>query len=489
MLDNISQRTKVRLAVIIIFALTFLAANLDFPNLWNKTADKLNNLLHNGIVGREFRHFYNKPFKLGLDLQGGTHLVYEADMSGIASTDQDSALNGVRDVIERRVNLFGVSEPLVQIDRSGGHERLIVELAGVSDVAEAIKMIGATPYLEFKEELPRAEGEKILTSALGDKKGDLTAEAFCQQGANLLYSFILQYRADPCFKSTGLDGRMLKQSQVGFDQNTGQPEILFKLTDEGKKLFADITQRSIGKRVAIYLDGVPISVPTVNEAIPSGEARITGTFTVEEANKLVSSLNAGALPVPIKIISQQTVGASLGKVSLDKSLRAGILGFIMIAFFMILYYRLPGLLATIALGVYAALLLALFKLVPVTLTLAGIAGFILTLGMAVDANVLIFARMKEELESGKDLDRSITEGFHRAWNSIRDSNISSLITAAILYWVGVSFVRGFALTFSIGVLASMFTAITFTRQLLILVAGTRVKNIHWLWSDKKHDKI
>jgi preprotein translocase subunit SecD len=442
-----------------------LAANFDFPNAWDKTADGLNKALPNGVLGREFRHFYNKPFKLGLDLQGGAHLVYEADMKNIAVADQDQALVGVRDVIERRVNLFGVAEPLVQVDMSGGNHRLIVELAGVNDISQAIQMIGQTPYLEFKEERSVAERDKILEA---QKIGGSLTE-------------------DPYFIPTGLDGRMLKNSEVRFDQTTGQPEILFQLNDEGAKLFAEITKKNVGKRVAIYLDGVPISVPTVNEEIPSGEARITGKFTATEAQGLVRSLNAGALPVPIKIISQQTVGASLGKISLDKSLRAGILGFILIALFMILYYRLPGFIATIALGIYAVLLLAVFKLIPVTLTLPGIAGFILTLGMAVDANVLIFARMKEEWELGKDLDRSITEGFHRAWNSIRDSNISSLITAAILYWVGVSFVRGFALTFSIGVLASMFTAITFTRQLLILVAETRLKNIHWLWSVKKHD--
>jgi len=487
MFKSLSERTKVRLAVIAIFVITFLAANFNFPNAWDKTTDGLNKALPNGVFGREFRHFYNKPFKLGLDLQGGAHLVYEADMKNIAATDQDQALVGVRDVIERRVNLFGVAEPLVQVDMSGGNHRLIVELAGVNDISQAIQMIGQTPYLEFKEELPIAESETILTTTLGENKKDLTAKIFCEQGVGLFSQFISQYGVDPCFKTTGLDGRMLKSSEVRFDQTTGQPEILFQLNDEGAKLFAEITKRNVGKRVAIYLDGVPISVPTVNEEIPSGEARITGKFTVTEAQELVRSLNAGALPVPIKIISQQTVGASLGKISLDKSLRAGILGFILIALFMILYYRLPGVLATIALAVYAALLLAVFKLVPVTLTLPGIAGFILTLGMAVDANVLIFARMKEERELGKDLDRSITEGFHRAWNSIRDSNISSLITAAILYWVGVSFVRGFALTFSIGVLASMFTAITFTRQLLILVAETRLKNIHWLWSVEKHD--
>ena len=467
MFNRLSQYNKIRFAVITVFLLTFLAANLDWPLLWNKAADELNSSLPNGILGREFRHFYNRPFRLGLDLQGGTHLVYEADVSKIKGTEQADALVGIRDVIERRVNLFGVSEPVVQVDTSGGHHRLIVELAGVKNVADAIKMIGKTPFLEFKEERTKAETNKILAA---QKKGKML-------------------RVDPYFKSTGLDGRMLKGAQVNFNQNTGQPEIVFKLNGEGKKLFAEITKRNVGKRVAIYLDGLPISIPVVNEEIDSGDARITGDFTIEKARKLARNLNAGALPVPIKLISQQTVGASLGKISLVKSLRAGIIGFILVALFMILYYRLPGFLAVLSLSVYGTLILALFKMIPVTLTLAGIAGFILSIGMAVDANVLIFERMKEELRLGKELHLAIEEGFRRAWSSIRDGNASTLITAFILYEVGVSFVKGFALTLSIGVLTSMFTAVVFTRQILILVAAMRVRKTPWLWmpGNKKKD--
>ncbi|TRZ80230.1 protein translocase subunit SecD [bacterium] len=465
MFNSLSQRNKIKLAVIFVFLLAFLAVNLDFPNIWNKTADKLNKSIPTGIFGREFRYFYNKPFKLGLDLQGGTHLVYEADMSNIKKENRSEALVGVRDVVERRVNFFGVAEPLVQADLSGGHYRLIVELAGVKSVADAIEMIGATPYLEFKEERAETEKEEILSA---QEKNERQNE-------------------DPYFKSTGLDGRMLKGAEVRFSQNTGQPEILFTLDKEGAKLFGEITKRNINRRVAIYLDGIPISVPRVNEEITTGEARITGEFSIEEAKDLVRNLNAGALPVPIEIISQQTVGATLGKISLDKSLKAGVLGFILIALFMIFYYRLPGILAVFSLAVYGALVLALFKLVPVTLTLAGIAGFILTLGMAVDANVLIFERMKEELKEKKELKNSIEEGFRRAWSSIRDGNTSTLITAVILYGVGVSFVKGFALTLSIGILVSMFTAIVFTRQLLIILANTRIQKFNWIWFKAKND--
>ncbi len=465
MFNSLSQQNKVKLIIIFVFLLAFLAVNLDFPNIWNKAADKLNESMPNGIFGREFRHYYNKPFKLGLDLQGGTHLVYEADMSNIGQENRSEALVGVRDVVERRVNFFGVAEPLVQADLSGGHYRLIIELAGVKNVADAIEMIGATPYLEFKEERTETEKEEILGAQERNERQN----------------------EDPYFKSTGLDGRMLKGAEVRFSQNTGQPEILFTLDKEGAKLFGEITKRNINRRVGIYLDGIPISVPSVSEEITTGEARITGEFTINEAKDLVRNLNAGALPVPIKIISQQTVGATLGRISLDKSLKAGILGFILIALFMLFYYRLPGILAIISLAVYGALVLSLFKLVPVTLTLAGIAGFILTLGMAVDANVLIFERMKEELKEKKDLKDSIEEGFRRAWSSIRDGNTSTLITAVILYGVGVSFVKGFALTLSIGILVSMFTAVVFTRQLLILLANTGLKKFNWIWFKGKND--
>ena len=366
-----------------------------------------------------------RPFRLGLDLRGGTHLVYRADVSSLsAASDISEAMSGLRDVIERRINLFGVAEPVVQTERVGGENRLIVELAGVFDIGEAIKAIGETPYLEFKE----LKGED--------------------------------------FVATKLNGKYLKRASVGFSQNLGAPEVFLEFNEEGAALFEEITERNVGAPVAIFLDGAPISMPTVQERISGGKAQITGKFTPDEAKQLVRRFNAGALPVPITLLSQQSVGASLGKEALLKSLRAGIYGALAVAAFMIFWYRLPGVIAVLALGVYSTLTLLLFKMIPVTLSSAGIAGFILSVGMAVDANILIFERMKEELRLGKLLDFAMTEGFARAWTSIRDSNVSSLITAVILYWFGTSLVRGFALTLALGILVSMFSAITASRYFL-----------------------
>jgi len=379
------------------------------------------------------------PFRLGLDLQGGTHLVYKADTSQLGGqTDINEAMAGVRDVIERRVNLFGVAEPVVQTENVGGERRLIVELAGVFDIKEAIKAIGETPYLEFRE-LARGPDGKILATS--------TAAA-----------------SD--FVATKLTGRYLKRAALSFEQTIGSPEISLEFNDEGAKLFEEITERNVESPVAIFLDGAPISIPTVREKISGGKAQITGQFTQTEAKQLVRRFNAGALPVPITLLSQQSVGASLGMEELLKSLRAAIYGALAVALFMMFWYRLPGIISISALGVYAALTLLLFKLIPVTLSSAGIAGFILSVGMAVDANILIFERMKEELRGGRFLDMAMSEGFRRAWTSIRDSNVSSLITSVILYWFGTSIVRGFALTLGLGILVSMFTAITASRYFL-----------------------
>ncbi|KKS96831.1 protein-export membrane protein SecD [Candidatus Giovannonibacteria bacterium RIFCSPLOWO2_01_FULL_43_160] len=378
-----------------------------------------------------------KPFQLGLDLQGGTHLVYQADTASIASSDVAEAIAGVRDIIERRVNLFGVAEPVVQTENVGSERRLIVELAGVFDIKEAIKTIGETPFLEFKElKRDKSGGVASSTGAVTD------------------------------FVATNLTGRYLKKASLNFAQNLGEPEISLEFNDDGAKIFEEITARNVGEPVAIFLDGAPISIPVVREKITGGKAQITGKFSVDEARQLVRRFNAGALPVPIVLISQQSIGSSLGKDALFKSLRAALYGTIAVMLFMIFWYRLPGLIAVLALGVYSALTLLLFKLVPVTLSSAGIAGFILSVGMAVDANILIFERMKEEIRSGKFLDTAMAEGFRRAWTSIRDSNVSSLITSVILYWFGTSIVRGFALTLGLGILVSMFSAITASRYFL-----------------------
>ena len=385
--------------------------------------------------------WWARSFRLGLDLQGGTHLVYQADTSALGFGEASDAMEGLRDVIERRVNAFGVSEPLVQTQSVGQDRRLIVELAGVFDIQEAIHIIGATPFLEFRE--------------LNDEARALVGDEDKEDAIDFT-----------SFVPTSLTGRYLENSAIEFDQNTGKPSIALRFNDDGAKIFEEITERNISLPLAIFLDGFPISSPVVQQKISGGQAQISGRFTLDEAKTLVRNLNTGALPVPITLISQQSVAASLGNEALSRSFTAALYGAIGVMIFMVLWYRLSGIVAVVALGVYGALTLLLFKLIPVTLSSAGIAGFILSVGMAVDANILIFERMKEERILGKPLGLAMAEGFKRAWTSIRDSNISSLITAAILYWFGTRLVRGFALTLSLGIVVSMFTAITATRYFL-----------------------
>lgn len=388
------------------------------------------------------------PFRLGLDLQGGIHLIYRADTSIVEESEISESMVGLRDVIERRVNLFGVTEPLVQIEKKGnGEQRLIVELPGIKNINQAVDMIGETPYLEFKTQRPKEETEAML------KEYEATGQV---------------PQDDPYFLPTALTGRFLKKAYLDFDQTTMQPQISLEFNDEGASLFQKITGENIGKPIAIYLDGIPISAPNVREEISGGKAQITGQFTPEEAKTMVSRLNSGALPIPIELISQQTVGASLGEEVLYKSIRAGIIGVLAVAIFLLLWYRLIGSVAVFALIIYAAIVLMLFKLVPVTITAAGIAGFILSVAVAVDANILIFERIKEELRDDPNFKSAISRGFARAWTSIRDSNISTLITAAILYWFGTSIVKGFALTLGVGVLISLFSSFTITRTYLIV---------------------
>ncbi len=402
--------------------------------------------------------FSKFPFKLGLDLSGGTRLVYKADISQVASGEVSDSMDALRDVVERRVNLFGVTEPIVQLEEgsalggASGEKRLIVELPGVTDAVAAAKMIGETPVLEFKSERPDSSRKRAIIAA---------REAFQKTGAqNPLLS------EDPYYVDTGLTGRFLKRAIVGFDQTTGEPRVSLEFNDEGTSLFGKITKENINKTIAIYLDGAPISTPVVREEISNGRAEITGNFTPQEAKQLVGRLNSGALPVPIALLSTQVIGAPLGEKALNDGVYAGLIGLISIAIFLIVWYRLPGLIAVLALSIYVALMLMFFKLISVTLTAAAIAGFILSVGMAVDANILIAERTKEELRRGKGIKDSIAEGFTRAWSSIRDSNISSIITGVILFWFGTSLIEGFALTFVLGVLVSMFSAITVTRTFL-----------------------
>ncbi len=450
---------------------------------------------------------YEKQFSihLGLDLQGGSHLVYIADFKDIPEADQAEALNSIRTVIERRVNSFGVAEPLVQVE---GRDKIVVELPGIKDINEAIKQIGQTPFMEFRV---ANSGEEQQAGV--DENGQIVLDQ------NALWS------------PTGLSGKQLRRAtadilQQGTSTIGSEAVVRLEFNDEGKDLFAKITSDNLGKRIAIFLDGQVLSAPTVQTPITDGIANITGIGDIKAAKELATNLNSGALPVPISLVSQQNVGASLGQESINKSIIAGIIGMLLIVVFMLYNYRLPGLLAVIALIIYTLISFAVFKigisitavilvglffflgltvsvwfgalalisyiallflggLSPVTLTLAGIAGFILSIGMAVDANILIFERLKEEIHAGKDIHKAVEDGFARAWTSIRDSNVSSLITVVILYMFGTPSIKGFAVTLGIGILISMFTAITITRTLLKTFLGASILSHPWLFGAKK----
>lgn len=400
------------------------------------------------------------PYKLGLDLNGGTHLIYQADVSKVPATDVDGAMESLRTVIEARINAFGVAEPIIQTEKStsDGQEihKLIVELPGVTDVNKAVEMIGKTPTLEFKTEKPVALNTKANAGGTMGVNGTVSASTTSDQAFSVEYV------------STQLTGRYLKGANVEFDSRTNLPVVALTFNEEGQKLFAEITTANVGKTVAIFLDGRAISRPMVQEPIRDGKAIISGRFTPAEARDLARDLKYGALPLPIDLVGTQTIGASLGSDALTASVNAGIWGFIIVAIFLMLWYRLPGLLAVVSLAMYTAITLTLFKLFGIVLTSAGLAGFIISIGMAVDGNILIFERMKEELSKGLDLDTAIREGFARAWLSIRDSNTSSIITGLILFFTATStLIKGFALVFILGVVVSMFTAITVSRTFLL----------------------
>ena len=369
-----------------------------------------------------------RPWQLGLDLEGGAHLVYSIDLSKVPAENQDSVVGGLRDVIDRRVNLFGVGEPQVYTARSGNDAQLDIDLPGVKDTAQAISQIGQTPQLDFRE---------VETS-----------------GSSTQYVY------------TNLDGEYITGAQMTYDQTTGQPQVQINFNKDGGDIFGKITAANVGKPLAIFLDNQLIEAPVVQQAITGGSAVITGNFTIASAQQLAERFNAGALPAPITLINQQTVSPTLGSNSLQEVIVAGIIGTLLVILFMLFYYGRLGFFAAGALIIYIALTLGLFKIIPITLSLAGLAGFILTIGMAVDANILIFERIKEELKRGLPRASAIEEGFRRAWPSIRDSNTSTIITAAILYFFTSSFVQGFAVTLLLGVLVSLFSAITTTRLFL-----------------------
>lgn len=425
----------------------------------------------------------DKPFKLGLDLAGGSHLVYEADVSNIDNAEVPELMSVLRDVIERRVNVFGVSEPIVQVESSSfvtdePVERLVVELPGVSDVGEAVAEIGRTPLLEFKlydEELAAQQETLRNLESLGESATGSEAE-IGNVSINGENTEAISQRLP--FKDTGLTGRYLETAALEFaGGNSGQlsnePLVSVRFTDEGADLFAEITRNNVNKQLGIFLDGDLLSAPNINEPITGGTAIISGGFTAEEARALAQNLSFGALPVPIELQSTQTIGASLGAEVLDKGVQAGVYGLGFVLLFIVLWYRLPGLVAGVALLSYVTIMLALFQLIPVTLTAAGLAGFVLSLGMAVDANVLVFERMKEEYAKGTASREAANVGFARAWSAIRDGNITSLLSAIILFWFGTSLVKGFALVFGIGVIMSMFTALVITRTLLLTLPDTK----------------
>ncbi len=435
-----------------LFAIFFLVIAVDLPrvpvnfSILGKTVDVF--IVHPKIdltkLGINFQRDLEP--KLGLDLQGGADITMRLKMDNITSSDRDAALQSARDIIERRVNGLGVSEPVIQTSKVGDDYRINVQLAGISDVNQALSLIGTTAQLKYKE--------------LTDQARDASTSASLTQ-------------TDEIYKDTELTGSDLKRATAtpasgnsSSITSSGSYVITLEFTSEGAKKFEDITARNIGRPIAVFLDDELITQPTVEQKITGGTAQISGNFDAQTAKSLSNLLNGGALPAPIEVIKQTNVGPSLGSESLQKSLVATVVGLVSVIIFMILYYRWLGVVASIALILYALLTFAVFKFIPVTLTLAGIAGFVLSIGMAVDANILIFERIKEEKKRGRDTRVAINLGFSRAWSSIRDSNVSSLITAAILFYFGSSIVKGFAITLAIGVLISMFSAISFSRRLL-----------------------
>lgn len=393
---------------------------------------------------------------LGLDLVGGTELVYQADLSQSSNKTQD--ITNLSNVFRNRIDQLGVAEPSIQ---TAGANRIIIDLPGIKNIDEAISKIGSTYELIFYAQGAETDGVQF--------------QGYYETG----------YTYPGYWTKTDLTGRdlIVDKTEVTFQNGQNQvassaPVVAISFNDAGRQKFAKLTKDNLNKQIAIVLDNKIVSAPNVQTEISDGNAVITGSKDVKEAQKLVDRLKEGALPVSASLIGQENIGASLGQNSLKKSFVAGIIGLLLVAIFMVVYYKFSGLIAVVALMIYTLITLAIYKLIPVTLTLAGIAGFILSIGMAIDANILIFERMKEELHSGKTISLAIIDGFKRAWTSVRDSNFSSLITCLILYFTaGSGPVRGFALTLGIGILISLFTAVTVTRTILLLIAGSSAKRI------------
>jgi len=438
-----------RYAFITFIALTILWIDLPGPipinvGLFGKRIKTEIPLLELNFQLGKSRVIRNFRTQLGLDLRGGSHLVFQTDTSRIDMADLEDALQSTRDIIEQRVNLFGISEPEVRTIKSGNVHRISVDLPGVYNVAQASQLIGQTAQLHFRE-----EAEKLSPDA---------------SGSAVFNSLI---------KETGLTGKDVKKARVDFNNNNGTPQVALAFTPAGAKLFAQITKRNVGKPVGIFLDELLISAPTVQQEIIGGNAVISGNFTTEGAKQLAIAINSGALPVPISLIEQRSIGPSLGAIEVQKSVVAGAIGLGMVMLFMIGYYGRLGVLASVALITYGLINLAIFRAVPIVLTLPGVAGFILSIGMAVDSNILIFERIKEEQRKGKTFEVSIRLGFGRAIDAIKDANLTTMLVAFILFnplnWEFLpqfGLVRGFALTLGIGVATSLFTGVVITNWLI-----------------------
>lgn len=443
---------QLRILVLIVFLALFsalLVLPAELPINTSIAGKNINFTLRSPsfTIGKYRVSFYS-PLKQGLDIKGGMQIVLQAHMDGIPEADRETALDSAREIIARRVDLFGVSEPVVQTSHQGDQYRIIVELAGVEDASSALALIGQTAQLDFRlktQDIPEAT---------------MSAQAFLAQ-----------------FSDTGLGGKQLQRASLQFDQNTGEPVVGLQFNDEGREIFADITQNNTGGILGIFLDGIPVMLPVIQTPILDGQAVISGQFTANDAKQLGIQLNAGALPVPITVIEQRTIGASLGQQSVRESVSAGVIGLGVVMIFMILLYGYKGVLADIALVLYALFTIAIYKLLGITLTLPGIAGLILSIGMAVDANILIFERIKEELRKGKPTAIATELGFGRAWDSIKDANLVTIVTALILinpfnlsFLNASGLVRGFGVTLLIGVVISLFTGVVVTRTLVRLFA-------------------
>lgn len=441
-----NSRRFIYLVLLVLLISMCLPENI--PVKFNVNKSKINFTINplsinTSILGMQIKKEFKT--KLGLDLKGGSHLVFKVDTKGIKPEDQKDALASARDIIEKRVNFFGVSEPLVQNIKSGNEQRITVDLPGLENVSQAVALIGQTAQLRFVEEGP-IDPKIASTASLLDRLN----------------------------KDTGMNGKHIKKAGVVFNQEDGKPQVSLAFTTEGTKLFEDITGRNIGKPVGIFLDYFPISAPTVQQKIIDGNAVITGNFTTDEAKKLAIAINSGALPLPIQLIEQRNIGPSLGADDVKKSVIAGGIGLLMVCIFMIGYYGKLGVISTVALALYGMISFAMFRAIPVVLTLPGIAGFILSIGMAVDSNILIFERIKEEQRKGKELSTAIRLGFGRALDAIKDANITTMLVAFILFnplnWEFLpqfGMVRGFALTLGIGVATSLFTGVVITKRLIL----------------------